>query len=359
MTAAYFDGRSAVRHSVQLRLAGEGLMLTREDGRIEHWPFHSYRVQRSPGDRFLRFERAPYRGECLLVEDPADIARILAELRHSGSSPARRKRLAAILVVATVAICAALYAAFPLVVSAIARFAPVAWEQRLGRAVSLSLAPMSERITDPAAARAIAKVATRLHEAAPGPYHYQVSLTREATVNAWAAPGGYVNVYCGLVQRLDSGDEFAAILAHEFQHVTQRHSTRNLVRTLLIRTALTLTGTGGEGLFDTAAMLGALQLMRGDESAADALGLELLERARIDPRAMARAFERIDHDSTEPRGDLPGALDYLSTHPSTQSRIEAARRAARSGQYEPALSPAEWKQLQQACYSLPESGSGK
>lgn len=355
MTATYFDGRSAVRHTVQLRLAGEGLLVTRDDGRIEHWPFHSYRMQRSPGDRFLRFERAPYRGECLLIEDPADIARLLAQLDHAHPSASRRKRLAATLLLATVALCTALYASFPLLVAAITRFAPVTWEEALGRAVSHSLAPQSERVTDAAAHRAMDKVATRLRTAAPTPYTFRVSLTREPTVNAWAAPGGYVNVYCGLVQRLDSGDQFAAILAHEFQHVTERHSTRNLVRTMLIRTALTLTGTGGEGLFDTAAMLGALHLMRGDEIAADSLGLALLERARIDPRAMAAAFERIDRDSK----DMPSALDYLSTHPSTQSRIEAARRAARGGRYEPALTPTEWKNLQNACYSLPPSGKGK
>jgi predicted Zn-dependent protease len=166
-----------------------------------------------------------------------------------------------------------------------------------------------------------------------------------------------VNVYCGLLLRLDSGDELAAVLAHEFQHVILRHSTRNLVRTILLRTALSLTGAGGDGLFDAAGMMGALHMMRSDEAAADAAALPLLQRANVDPRAMAEAFARIDRESK----DLPGALEYLSTHPSTTSRVEAAKRAAagRKGKYDPVMTLHEWRQIQESCYSAPASGKGK
>ena len=355
--ASYFDGRSAARRQVDVRLAGEGLMFTQSDGSIVHWPFHSYRMQRSPGDRFLRFERAPYRGECVLVEDAEDIARLLRQMRQVAPSAGRTKRIAVGLFVVTAALGAALWAGFPFLVSAVARFAPVAWEEHLGRAVSNSLAPQSERVKDPAAHLAIFKVTNRLGATAPTPYKFRVSLTRDPMVNAWAAPGGYVNVYCGLVQRLDSGDELAAILAHEFQHVVQRHSTRSLVRAILIRTALSLTGTGGDGVFDTAGLLGTLHLMRSDEASADAGALVLLQRAGVDPRAMAEAFARIDRESK----DLPGALEYISTHPSTANRIEAAKRAAGAAgkQYTPVLSPHEWKQIQESCYSAVPSGKGK
>ena len=356
MTGSYFDGRSAARQSVELRLAGEGVMLTRSDGSVVHWPFHSYRLQRSPGDRFLRFERAPYRGECVLVESPEDVARLLRQLRQAEPSARRSKRIAAWLLLASVAVGAALWAGFPLLVAVVARVAPVSMEERLGRAVFHSLAPESSRVRNAGAQRTMDRIVSRLRDAASGPYTYRVAITRDSMVNAWAAPGGYVNVYCGLIQRLNSGDEMAAVLAHEFQHVIQRHSTRSLVRTILIRTALSLTGTGGDGLFDTAGMLGALHLMRSDEASADAGALMLLRRAGLDPRAMAEAFARIDRESK----DLPGALEYLSTHPSTASRIDAAKRAAANpATYHSMLTPSEWKQIQDACYSAPPSGKGR
>jgi len=357
MTGSYFDGRSAARQAVELRLAAEGLMLTRGDGSVEHWPFHAFRIQRSPGDRFLRFERRPYRGECVLVESPADVATLLRQLRQSKPSAGGSKRYAALLLVACLTLGVGLWAGFPFLVAIVARLAPVSMEERLGQAVFHSLAPESGRLRHAATQRALDRVVARLRGAAGGPYTYRVAITRDPTVNAWAAPGGYVNVYCGLIQRLDSGDEMAAILAHEFQHVIQRHSTRNLVRTIFIRAALSLTGAGGDGLFDTAGMLGALHMMRSDEASADTGALALLQRAEVDPRAMAEAFGRIDRESK----DLPSALKYISTHPPTASRIEAAKRAAASGskRYVPVLTPHEWKQIQDGCYSVPATGNGK
>jgi predicted Zn-dependent protease len=76
----------------------------------------------------------------------------------------------------------------------------------------------------------------------------------------------------------------------------------------------------------------------------------------LDPRAMAEAFARIDRESK----DLPGALEYLSTHPSTASRIDAAKSAAPNpATYHSMLTPSEWKQIQVACYSAPPSGKGR
>ena len=355
--AAYFDARSAARQQVVLHVAGEGLRVTHEDGRLELWPFHSYRVLRSPADRFVRFERAPYLGECLLVEDPAGMTQVLDQLRERAPSSGRAWRSALGLALGVAVLGTGLYLAFPLFVGLVTRLAPVSFEEKLGEAVSRSLAPDTERVSNLSTTAVLDRVVDRLSRVSEGGYTYRVSVARDSMVNAWAAPGGYVNVHCGLIGRLESGDELAAILAHGFQHVSQRHSTRNLVRTMLIRAGLSLTGTGGDALFDTAAMFGALHMMRSDETAADAGGLELLRRARIDPRAMASAFERIEMESKS----LPGALEYLSTHPSTQSRIEAARMAAArgGGRYAPVLTPAEWRAMQQVCYSRTGNGRGR
>ncbi|MCC6294152.1 MAG: M48 family metallopeptidase [Bryobacterales bacterium] len=353
----YFDGRSSARQTVTVHVAGEGLRVTHEDGRVELWPFHSYRVQRSPADRFVRIERAPYLGECLLVEEPESVPQLLDQLRQRAPSAGRAWRMAMGLAAGVAASGLALYLAFPLLVGLVTRLAPVSFEEKLGSAVSQSLSPESERVRSASISTAMQRIVNRLSPVSEGGYTYRVSVARDPMVNAWAAPGGYVNVYCGLLERLESGDELAAILAHEFQHVSQRHSTRNLVRTMLIRAGLSLTGTGGDALFDTAAMFGALHMMRSDESAADAGGLDLLRRARIDPRAMAAAFERIDKESNA----LPGALEYLSTHPSTQSRMEAARAAAArdGGRYEPVMTPAEWRGVREACYPRTGKGSGR
>ena len=49
---------------------------------------------------------------------------------------------------------------------------------------------------------------------------------RDATINAFALPGGFIGVHTGLLDRAESESEVASVLAHEIAHVTQRHIAR-------------------------------------------------------------------------------------------------------------------------------------
>ena len=53
---------------------------------------------------------------------------------------------------------------------------------------------------------------------------------RDATLNAFAMPGGYIGVHTGLIVAAQSESELASVLAHEIGHVTQRHIARMLAR---------------------------------------------------------------------------------------------------------------------------------
>jgi predicted Zn-dependent protease len=143
---------------------------------------------------------------------------------------------------------------------------------------------------------------------------------------------------------MQAPEELAAVLAHEAAHVSQRHSTRNLVRTIGARMALSLFG-GTDVLVDGAAMLGTLHYMRADEEAADAGGQALLVKAGIDASAMAHAFSRF-----EKRGVRIPA--YLSSHPDTADRKNRAAEFAKAharGSSRPLISGDEWRRLQSAC----------
>lgn len=45
-------------------------------------------------------------------------------------------------------------------------------------------------------------------------------------MNAFKLPGGHIVVFTGILEKMDSSDELAALLAHEATHVEERHSTR-------------------------------------------------------------------------------------------------------------------------------------
>jgi predicted Zn-dependent protease len=55
---------------------------------------------------------------------------------------------------------------------------------------------------------------------------FEFFAVRDAAINAFALPGGFVGVHTGLLVAAESESELASVLAHEIAHVTQRHIAR-------------------------------------------------------------------------------------------------------------------------------------
>jgi len=61
------------------------------------------------------------------------------------------------------------------------------------------------------------------------PYLFEFHLLRDPqTVNAFALPGGQVFLTAGLLRRLSSEAQLAAVLGHEVGHVVGRHAAEHL-----------------------------------------------------------------------------------------------------------------------------------
>lgn len=151
------------------------------------------------------------------------------------------------------------------------------------------------------------------------PFQFRFLLAKSDDVNAFALPGGFVVVNIGLLREAQSGDEVAAVLAHELSHVTLRHSTKRLAGSLGAGAALAIV----LGVVDlgapayTVAHLAGLGYERDQESEADVEGRGLLRRAGISPLAMATFFERL--------GSMARPPEILSTHPDPGDRAASAR----------------------------------
>ena len=52
------------------------------------------------------------------------------------------------------------------------------------------------------------------------------AITKNAYLNAFAYPNGMIYIHTGLLARMDSEDQLAAVLAHELTHCTQRHALK-------------------------------------------------------------------------------------------------------------------------------------
>jgi len=173
-----------------------------------------------------------------------------------------------------------------------------------------------------------ARLVERTEAAATGyPFEFHV-LADEATVNAFALPGGQVFLTAGLARLLSTEGELAGVLGHEIGHVVGRHSAERLAKAQLIEG---LTGAAVIATYDAenpssqqqaqmAALVGQMINMkhsRSDEHQSDELGVRFLAGAGYDPRALVRVMEVLAS-----AGGGAGPPEFMSTHPDPGNRRE-------------------------------------
>ena len=220
---------------------------------------------------------------------------------------------------------------------------PAAVEAQIGDAVLARTRAEGRMITDGPAFEALQTIGKRL--ARPGET-LQFHLAGRADINAFAAPGGVVVVYSGLMKKAASAEEVAGVLAHEIAHVELRHSLRQLVKSAGLRVILAAAAGDYAALGGWAAQLGELKFSRDAEREADARGLERLAEARIAPGGMLRFFETLAQLEAERPGQLPA---LFSTHPATAERLTRLRAAVPPGSAAPTEAIAvDWPAVQRA-----------
>lgn len=177
---------------------------------------------------------------------------------------------------------------------------------------------------------------------------YAFFMLRERQINAFATLGGYIGMNAGLVLTARSEDEVAGVLGHEISHVTQRHVVRSVERAKKEQIPIMLAAlgmviaaqsAGGDGASTDdatmAAVVGSQALMiqrqidytRANESEADRIGIQTLNRAGYDVDALGDFFARMESAGRANSGGYT-APDYLRTHPVTATRISEARDRA-------------------------------
>ena len=219
-----------------------------------------------------------------------------------------------------------------------------AQEQAVGRAYVNQLRSQNQVIDLPILDEYINDLGYRLVSSAGSPNTFSFFVTKDASINAFALPGGYVGVNAGLILAARNVDEMAGVLAHEITHVTQRHVAR-AIESMQGRQLATLAAalgavlaTGGNGdviggaLSAAMASLaqGQIQYTYANEEEADRLGIMLLQRAGFDPMGMPLFFERLMQSSRYYENEYS---DFLRDHPVTSARIaEAKERVAAMGE---------------------------
>jgi len=362
----YLDGQTAARQRVSIQLMRLGLHVTTERGDTLWWPYEEIRqTQGFYSGEQVRIERGGEFAEALLVSDKeflVQLHQIAPELATKFHDPARRKtrgRLALLAALASIGILVVLYLwGIPALSGFVASLVPVSWEERLGQAVVEHLAPPAIRCTDTNRTPVISEILTALTTHSPtSPYTIRVILVNDSSINAFAAPGGTIVLLRGLLEKTQTPEELAGILAHELQHILNRHSTRALIQHVsmgLLLAAITgnTSGTAAYGL-EGARILGSLRYSRQNEEAADAGGMRMLLEAGIDPMGMIAFLELLKKRTSE----SPSILKYLSTHPGTEDRIEKLKSLAGQSRHRPAklLAGHDWSEIKKICQATSPS----
>lgn len=230
-----------------------------------------------------------------------------------------------------------------------ARRVPAAWEEGLGRSVFAQYQVQNTLLEDKPVLARLKVLTDPLTNAVQQPRHpFRFHIAKDSTLNAFALPGGYMVINSELILRARSAAELQGVLAHEMSHVTEQHGLRMVITSagvLVIAQAVLGDVTGLLATLGSAAPLLLNQrYSRGFESQADDRGLELLQRARIDPRGMVSFFEQVREEERKMReklrkttgGRTADVLErvsgFLSTHPATERRIARIRARAEKQQ---------------------------
>ena len=213
------------------------------------------------------------------------------------------------------------------------RRVPPELETSLGTATIDALKTDNRLLTSGPAVAAVTIIGQKLvPKNSPYTYHWYVK--KDPSVNAFAAPGGYIVVYTGLLEKAQSPDELAGVLAHEIQHVEHRHVTKSLLQSAGLGAMVMITGDTS-GLAAALHQMGSLSYSRGLETEADAEGVKAMARAGIPPEALHVFFGRLLADEQKDGPEARG-FEWLSSHPATPARMAALARLIAANPCQPA-----------------------
>ncbi len=184
----------------------------------------------------------------------------------------------------------------------------------------------------------------------------RVYTLRTPHFNASMAPNGMMQVWTGLLLRVENEAQLVSVLGHEIGHYLQRHSlarlrdaqSRSAFATLMA--PLGLIGLVGQ----LGTMAGMLAYSRDHEREADRIGLILMRRSGHDPREAAHVWANLRAELAAGRGGDPAQRSILfATHPGIEERqgqleslAEGSTGFLGEAEYQARIEPMLWDLLE-------------
>lgn len=133
--------------------------------------------------------------------------------------------------------------------------------------------------------------------------------------NAFATLGGHIFIYQGLIDKVDSENAIAMVLAHEMAHIQHRDPIVSLGSGIFVSLMLRTLGVHNTSLVSEATQT---QFTQRQERAADAAAIWALEQYYGHLNGAEGFFERLYEEDEDALEFLPS---FFSTHPKLKRRI--------------------------------------
>jgi len=349
--AIFYDGSSNRKRAVTLAFDAAALDVIEAGARIARWPYSDIRRADNPRGLRLRAISAPALARLDIVD--VDLAARVAEhcpALEAMHAPRQTWRIVGWSLAAALSIALVTIFGLPLIADRLAPMIPVALEKRIGEAVDSQIAAMFGRkaCAAPRGAAALNALIGRLREAGDIKVPIDAQVLDSPVPNAFALPGGKIYVLDGLLQKAQSADELAGVIAHELGHVRNRDNLRKVIQTggssFLIGLFVGDVTGGSAVIFAGRSILDA-SYSREAETRADDFAASLMRRLGRSPKPLGEFLVRLTGDKTR-----TGLLD---SHPVSAARLARLGRDGGPAEGAALLGAAQWQALKGICKAAP------
>ena len=162
----------------------------------------------------------------------------------------------------------------------------------------------------------------------------RVYAVRNAYFNANMAPNGMMQIWSGLLLRMDNEAQLSAVVAHEVGHFLKRHSLERL-RDAKSKSAasMLLAPFGLAGLAGQLILIASMfSYSRDQEREADAISVQLMTAAGYDTSQASIVWANLLAEvAARPNADASKTSVLFATHPASEERRNVLREMGRVG----------------------------
>ena len=207
-------------------------------------------------------------------------------------------------------------------------------EIRIGEEAARQVDAQNPILTDPILQNWVNTIGGNLAQYRARPdIHYTFKIIDANDINSFSLPGGFIYVYYGMLNFVNSDDELAGVLGHEIGHTERRNQITLNAKAQIINLVLGVLSFISPFIWRFGGLINGLsveKMSRIDELQADQYGLMLMTRAGYDPNAMVSMMERLGNEEAAQGNDLLNK--YFEDHPEAPDRVAHLRGYAELSQ---------------------------